>query len=87
MGVITRVHAPRRRGGRGYLDALRRAISHLSDGYATFHAGLSRARRRELIRRVFARHREHGAFDGEPRAPRGQPSSGHDVPRRFFWPH
>jgi len=44
-----------------YLGALRYVISQLGDGYATFAAGMSRARRRELIRLVFECHRENRA--------------------------
>ncbi|OGL20325.1 MAG: hypothetical protein A3F92_07740 [Candidatus Rokubacteria bacterium RIFCSPLOWO2_12_FULL_71_22] len=43
------------------LTALRHVIAHLRDGYATFQGGMSRARRRELIRGVFACHRESRA--------------------------
>ncbi len=42
-----------------YLTVLRHVIAQLDDGYATFVAGMSRAGRHELIRHVFACHREH----------------------------
>jgi len=42
-----------------HLAALRHFIAELRDGYATFRCGLSRARRRELIRQVFACHRQN----------------------------
>jgi len=41
-----------------YLAVLRHVISRLADGYPTFAAGMSRPRRRELIRQVFACHAE-----------------------------
>lgn len=66
MDSIVRQTVNHRDAGDDYLAALRHVISHLGDGYATFAAGMSRARRRELIRQAFARHRETEAPGRHP---------------------
>jgi len=68
-------------GGEDYLEVLRHVISQLGDGYATFTGGMSRARRRELIRQVFACHREHRARRQRGRGSRSAPPSSVGLPR------
>lgn len=61
MDATIRQIVSQRHPGEGSLAVLRHVIAQFGDGYATFAAGMSRARRRELIRQVFACHRENRA--------------------------
>lgn len=84
MDPIIREMVNHRDVGDDYLAVLRHVIAQLGDGYATFTSGMSRARRRELIRQVFACHREHRARRRHGMARRSTSSPSVGLPGEVF---